>query len=121
YHRLLKKSGEAVARKLQQACDFPLAFRVVVDSAPILERALAANSGAGFIGKNTCFIHPKLGSFLLLGEILVTSSVFLETSPSTQPVVGCGDCDRCQKCCPTGALDEAYKLDPARCLSYWTI
>jgi len=103
-----------------------LEARVVVDSAPILERALAARTRRGFIGKNTCFIHPEKGSFFLLAEILLTLPL-----PADQPARvdvqhrgpdgGCGSCKRCQVHCPTGALNEAYQLDAKRCLSYWTI
>lgn len=125
YHRVLWRKGERMLAKLRQK--YPNEkFRVVVDSAPILERALAARTKRGFIGKNTCYIHPEKGSFLLLGEILTSLDLPVD---STAPVSldyktrdgGCGPCDRCQVACPTGALDEAYKIDASRCLSYWTI
>lgn len=93
----------------------------------MLERALAARTSAGFIGKNTCYIHPEAGSFILLGEILLTRDLTETDEPSTvDPQVrsdqgGCGSCRRCQIYCPTGALDEAYRLDARKCLAYWTI
>jgi epoxyqueuosine reductase len=81
----------------------------------------------GFIGKNTCFIHPEYGSLMLIGEILLSHHLTL--SDSASPVDpnqrtsegGCGTCRRCQVNCPTGALDTAYKLDARKCLAYWTI
>jgi epoxyqueuosine reductase len=94
-----------------------------------LERAVAANTRLGFIGKNTCFIHPKQGSFFLLGEIISTHD-FTESSPQEirpsnnardKESGGCGTCKRCQVHCPTGALDEDYRIDARKCLSWWTI
>jgi epoxyqueuosine reductase len=105
-------------------------YRVTVDSAPLLERAVTASTGQGFIGKNTCYIHPKLGSFLLLGEIIVTWGIDDAAASETPkrvdaskrtPLGGCGSCKRCQVHCPTGALDQDYQIDARRCLSWWTI
>jgi len=129
YHKTIQKHGRQLIQSLkEQGEPYDQAlYRVVVDSAPVMERALAARTAKGFIGKNTCYIHPEEGSFLLLGAILTS----LDLSPD-QPVAvppdqrqpglgGCGTCQRCQVNCPTGALDEAYKLDANRCLAYWTI
>lgn len=107
-------------------------YRVTVDSAPLLERALAANTATGFIGKNTCVIHPKRGSFFLLGEVLTSWNPISEAGlePAPQPITrhrertsegGCGSCKRCQVHCPTGALDRDYQIDARKCLSWWTI
>ncbi len=122
YHRELKERAERVGVQFFAEGD----YRVVVDSAPILERALAASTAQGFIGKNTLYIHPQKGSFLLLGELLTRSEMEID-SPSeialdrktTQG--GCGPCRQCQVECPTGALDKDYSMDARRCLSYWTI
>lgn len=125
YHGLLWKKGERIVERLRQ--NHPEEkFRVVVDSAPVLERALAARTKRGFIGKNTCYIHPDKGSFLLLGEILTSLDLPVDTAPTValdqkSREGGCGPCDRCQVACPTGALDEAYRIDANRCLAYWTI
>lgn len=127
YHRELRERCEVVAGRLREffAPDI-VNTRVLVDSAPILERSLAARGGAGFIGKNTCFISPKAGSWLLLAEILTTYPLpasprpLIDNSKRTS-VGGCGTCQRCQIYCPTGALDQAYSLDANRCLAYWTI
>ena len=145
YHREMKKIGERVGRAIQSYCldrgmKSPL-FRVTVDSAPVLEREIAVKT-IGFIGKNTCYIHPQWGSFLLLGEIFTTfdwrqdrSNKGNKNSKNDKELMvskdgisrrvssdrPCGSCKRCAVFCPTGALDTAYQLDANRCLSYWTI
>ncbi len=122
YHRVLKEKAERVA-----AAALPThTTRVTVDSAPILERALAAKTRRGFIGKNTLYIHPDHGSFLLLGEILTDADLAHDVPPSIDSARktrdgGCGPCKLCQTACPTGALDRDYNLDAAKCLAYWTI
>ncbi|MBC7661695.1 MAG: tRNA epoxyqueuosine(34) reductase QueG [Chitinophagaceae bacterium] len=126
YHKSLKKRGDSIIQELQKLCP-DLKARVMVDSAPLLERALANRTNRGFIGKNTLFIHPDKGSMFLLSEILL-DHVVLEADTKI-PVDGtkrteaggCGSCRRCQVFCPTGALDEAYTLDARKCLAYWTI
>lgn len=100
--------------------------RVLVDSAPLLERSLAAKTSRGFIGKNTCYIHPDHGSFLLLGEIITTVDFPIDPRAEVTPRIrssagGCGTCKRCQVACPTGALNTEYILDARKCISYWTI
>lgn len=126
YHRVLWERGENVARDLW-GTNYSLYARVTVDSAPLLERALAASSARGFIGKNTCYIHPDLGSFLLLGEILTTEPIERDVRVSPREFAaksregGCGPCKICQVACPTGALDKDYQIDARKCLSYWTI
>ncbi len=129
YHKDLKKRGkrllEAVLREYCPAGERHVG-RVCVDSAPLLERALASRTEKGFIGKNTCYIHPQKGSFFLLGEILVS----LELPADNKTAVdhnkrtsegGCGSCQRCKVYCPTGALSEDYRLDANKCLSYYSI
>lgn len=124
YHRVLWDKGGEIARALKK--ELPEArFRVVADSAPVLERALAAKTG-GFIGKNTCFIDPAEGSFILLGEIFTTADFPLtDREPKDSRVRdgsgGCGTCDLCQVHCPTGALAADYSIDTKKCLAYWTI
>ncbi len=126
YHKVLWRRGEEILAALHARFDAQAVGRVVVDSAPLLERAMAARGGHGFIGKNTCFIEPKRGSFFLLAEILTSLELPVGDVASVDPGQrgekgGCGTCKRCQVHCPTGALDQEYRLDANKCLAYWTI
>jgi epoxyqueuosine reductase len=116
YHDLVRERLERVAVEavaLAPGCR----TRVCVDTAPLLERELAARAGVGAVGKNTMLLHPEAGSWFLLGELLLT----VELTPDTPLADLCGDCTRCLDACPTGALPAPYRLDANRCLSYWTI
>lgn len=119
YHELVKPRLEELAAFIRSETGGQTASRVYVDTGPILERAYAAAAGLGFIGKNTCLIHPQFGSWLFLGEILLTMDVGEDAIPSYRN--GCGTCTRCLEACPTGALVAPYVLDARRCISYLTI
>ncbi|EME30323.1 iron-sulfur cluster-binding protein [Galdieria sulphuraria] len=110
--------------KLQKLAEFALdkaggQGKWYVDTGALMERDLGERSGLGFIGKNTMLIHPRLGSGFFLGEILTTLSLPVDSAP--KKMVGCGKCRRCQASCPTGALDEDYRMDARKCISYLTI
>ncbi len=116
YHDVMTKRLRALAGRIEQA--FPgTGSRTYVDTGPILERELAARAGLGVQGKNTNLLDREMGSWFLLGEILLTAD--LEPDPPAADL--CGRCTRCLDLCPTGALPEAYRLDANRCISYWTI
>jgi len=119
YHELFASRLHRLAAFIQGLCEEPVAYRAYVDTGPVLERELAVRGGLGFVGKNTNLIHPEMGSWLLLGELLLAIEL-----PATQPSPAqgtCGGCTRCLDACPTGALVAPYVLDARRCISYLTI
>jgi epoxyqueuosine reductase len=91
--------------------------RVFVDSAPVMEKAWAVHSGAGWMGKHTNVIHPKHGSWFFLAELILD----LPLLPDGPIKDYCGTCTRCIDACPTGAIFAPYQLDASRCISYLTI
>jgi len=91
--------------------------KTFVDSGPVLEKAWAQHSGAGWIGKNTLLINKSAGSFFFIG-ILLTN---LDLEPDEPEQDHCGSCTKCLEACPTGALEKPYMLNPGKCISYWTI
>jgi len=117
YHGFMKKMLEQLAEALKlQAPE--LIYRAFVDSGPLMERDLATRAGLGWIGKNTCLIHPQQGSWLLLGCLLTN----LELAPDRPfEAFHCGSCTRCLEACPTQALTAPHVLDARRCIAYWTI
>ena len=118
YHDWLLSRLEELAGWLRTELGGETRYRAYVDTGPVLERAFAARAGLGFVGKNTCLIHPRLGSWLFLGEVLLD----VELPPTGPPLpVRCGTCTRCLDACPTGALAAPYRLDARRCISYLTI
>lgn len=125
YHGLLIPRLRALAATIQEELGEPVTFRDYVDTGPLLEREIAALGGLGFIGKNTNLIHTNLGSWLLLGEILVATDLPPSIEPSGPPAPRragtCGRCTRCLDACPTRAFVAPYILDARRCISYLTI
>lgn len=93
--------------------------RVCVDTAPVMERSLAAAAGIGFIGKSNLLILPGYGSYFYLAEIFTTAAIPFDP---VEPLAGqCGPCTLCLDACPTGALEKPFLLDAAKCLSYLTV
>jgi epoxyqueuosine reductase len=119
YHKvLLKRLRKLETRLHEEFGDFE--SRAYVDTGPVVERALATAAGLGWTAKNTCLIHPKLGSFVFLGVLL--TSLEIEPEPVNLTVADhCGTCRRCLDACPTNALFTPYQMDATRCISYLTI
>lgn len=116
YHLFMKKRVAQLAERIETA--FPTTkTRYYVDTGPILERELAARAGLGSVGKNTMLLDPEMGSWFLLGEILLT----MDLEPDVAGSDLCGTCTACLEACPTGALPAPYRLDSRLCISYWTI
>ncbi len=115
YHDVLKKKCKQLGRWI--ADNHGGAIKVFVDTAPVMEKPLAARAGIGWQGKHTNLLNRDFGSWLFLAEIFTT----LELSPDTPATDHCGGCDRCLRACPTDALPEPYRIDPRLCISYLTI
>lgn len=117
YHDVIKDNLSQLFLFIQQL--FPeLAGRFFVDSAPILERSLAARAGLGWIGKNSMLINRKLGSYIFIGEMLINIELPYIEHPEND---GCGGCTRCIDACPTKAILPDKVIDANRCISYQTI
>jgi len=117
YHKLIRKRLAQLAAKIDEAVS-GYDYRAFVDSAPVLERALAQRAGLGWIGKNNMLIHPKAGSFFFLGEIFTSAPLPVDAPFETDH---CGSCSACLDLCPTDAFAGPHKLDARRCISYLTI
>jgi len=116
YHKLMRQRLQRLADEVAKQIG-PFGFRVFVDSAPVLERALARNAGLGWIGKHTCLIDKDGGSWFFLGEIYLDLPLPVDAPAGNH----CGSCSRCIEVCPTQAITAPYRLDARRCISYLTI
>lgn len=114
YHKVLNTKMESLIQEIRKNMDFE--YKYFVDTGPLIDRALAKRSGIGYYGKNCSIINDKFGSFIFLGYILTD----LEIPKDGQIQGKCGDCTLCIDACPTGALEEEYKLNPKKCISYLT-
>ena len=117
YHNAVLRRLNQVEDHLRSVANTELQSLCYVDTGPLVERVYAKYAGVGWIGKNTCIIHQKTGSWLFLG-VIVTS---LELKPDLPAPDRCGTCTRCIDACPTDALLAPYQLDSNRCISYLTI
>lgn len=117
YHKLIRKRLQQLAERVQQAIG-PFGYRAFVDSAPVLEKAVAEQAGLGWIGKNTLVINRKAGSWFFLGELFVDLPLPVDPPHTSEH---CGRCSACLDICPTQAFVAPYVLDARRCISYLTI
>ncbi|MGF1616034.1 MAG: tRNA epoxyqueuosine(34) reductase QueG [Gammaproteobacteria bacterium] len=116
YHKVLRTRLRQLVRRIQQHTHH-FGYRIFVDSAPVLEKALARNAGLGWIGKHTNLINRGDGSWFFLGEIFTDLPL-----PPDQPAQAyCGSCQACLNACPTKAIKAPYELDARRCIAYLTI
>jgi epoxyqueuosine reductase len=118
YHEVLTERLRALVAFIEEQVGQPFPNRWYTDTGPVLERDLAQRAGLGWIGKNTCMIHPSLGSYFLLAEVLLG----IDLEPDS-PFVSdhCGSCTRCIEACPTDCILPDRSLNAARCISYLTI
>lgn len=118
YHKLIRKRLKQLADRIGEAVGGDPQQRPFVDSAPVLERALAEKAGLGWIGKNTMLISSKAGSWFFLGELFTTLPLPVEEEPDSPH---CGSCRACLDICPTNAFVGPNELDARKCISYLTI
>ena len=118
YHDILPGKLKALVTYIETQIGNTFPHRYYTDTGPILERDLAQRAGLGWIGKNTCLINPRLGSYLLLAEVLLGLEI-----PPDNAFTGdhCGTCTRCIQACPTGCILPDRTIDARRCISYLTI
>jgi len=121
YHRVVRRHLKAVAEDLRPLAPRGAHFRVCVDTAPLLERDLAARAGLGFLGKNGLLIVPGLGSHVVLGEVLTDAALAPTAAPADPGADRCGTCTACLDACPTAAFLAPRVLDARKCISYLTI
>jgi epoxyqueuosine reductase len=117
YHDVLRQRLRALVEWMAGAAGPGFEAFSCVDSGPVQERVFAEQAGLGWIGKNTCLINSRLGSWVFLSEILTNAELACDPPGVDQ----CGTCTRCLDACPTGAIVEPYAVDATRCLSYLTI
>ena len=116
YHKVLRNRLKKLGEMIQEKCG-ELNFRPFVDSAPVLERPLAAKAGLGWTGKHSLILNREAGSWFFLGELLIDLPLPIDAPQEDQ----CGRCVACMTICPTNAIVEPYVVDARRCISYLTI
>jgi epoxyqueuosine reductase len=134
YHDVMTPRLEELAQFVREesrktGIPVPVETKVYVDTGPVLERDWALTAGLGFIGKNTCLINPRMGSWLFLGVVITDALLTPNPSPNLGEGrraargegVSCGTCTRCLTACPTHAFPAPHVLDARKCISYLTI
>jgi epoxyqueuosine reductase len=116
YHLILKEKLNLLLASIKKE-NVNCKGKICVDSAPVMEKVWAEKSGIGWIGKNTCLINKKIGSFHFLGELILNIDLDYDIPAKNY----CGNCKKCIDACPTNALKEPYVLDANKCLSFLTI
>lgn len=116
YHKVIKKKLKFLLQRINDEI-IPVNGRYFVDSAPLMERALARTAGLGWIGKNSLLLNHKLGSYFFIGSIIVD----IELKYDTPINEFCGSCNRCIEACPTQAIVDSKVVDSRKCISYQTI
>jgi epoxyqueuosine reductase len=116
YHKVIKRKLKEFINTLKEQIG-DVNGRAFVDSAPVLDRAWAKNSGLGWVGKNSNLINKSSGSFFFLAELIIDLDLEYDGPVKNY----CGTCTRCLDACPTGAIVEPYVVDGSRCISYYTI
>ena len=120
YHKLMRKRLQKLAGYITSLAGV-FGYRVFVDSAPVLEKALAQQAGLGWIGKHSNLLNREAGSWFFLGEIYTDLPLPLTTTTPQTYGQHCGDCTACLAACPTGAIVAPFQVDARRCISYLTI
>jgi len=118
YHKIVRRRLARLAERIATAVGCAVIQRPFVDSAPVLEKPLAARAGLGWIGKNTLLLNREAGSWFFLGELITSVRLPAAAEPAAD---ACGKCRACLNICPTDAFPEPYVLDARRCISYLTI
>ena len=116
YHKVLRNRLQKLADRINGEIG-PFGYRVFVDSAPVLEKALAEKAGLGWIGKHSNLLSLDAGSWFFIGEIYTDLPLPVDRRAENH----CGDCVRCIRACPTGAIVGPYQVDARKCISYLTI
>lgn len=116
YHEVMKQKLRALYTYIHEKL-LPVSGRVFCDTAPVLERYWAQQAGLGWIGKNNQLIIPGAGSYFFLGELFINAKLTYDSPGRNR----CGNCNNCQKACPTQALEAPYLLNANKCISYLTI
>ncbi len=116
YHKLMRRRLQSLAERIEQRIG-PFGYRVFVDSAPVLEKALARNAGLGWIGKHSNLLSRDAGSWFFLGELFTDLPLPVDREETNR----CGTCQACIDICPTKAIVGPFQVDARRCISYLTI